>query len=269
LALAQSNQVVTEINVIDAQTHYEAVVGRFPENLIKPQPLDAQLPPTMEDAQHLAVDNHPVLKSAEEDLVARKAQDEVAKSAFLPIVDIEVDRAWKDDVSPYTGWREDLTAMVRLRLNLFKGWSDKARKQETFELINEAREIQNTTHRQVIESIRLSWMANKAVQDKIKHLNAYVQSASATAEAFTKQWSIGKRTMLDVLDTEAEVINAKKDLINTMYDGLYAQCRILNGMGGLVHALGLRLPGEEDAAVKGEEPKTSSQDGSVANDKKS
>jgi len=66
-----------------------------------------------------------------------------------------------------------------------------------------------------------------------------VQSTSATAEVFTKQWNIGKRTMLDVLDTEAEVVNAKKYLITAKYDGTYAQCRILNGTGILVHALGL------------------------------
>lgn len=249
LALAQSNVVVTEINLIDAQTNYQAVVGRFPEDLILPQPLDSSLPASLEEAQKIAVDNHPILQSAEADLEARRAQDKVAESSFMPVVDIEVDRNWKDDVEPYVGWREDMTAMLRVRFNIFQGWKDKARKAETAELLREAQGIKENTHRQVIESIRLSWMANKAVQDKLSYLNTYVESTTATAKAFSKQWSIGKRTMLDVLDTEAEVINAKKDLIATTYDGFYDQCRILNGMGNLVHALGLKWPGEDLAAA--------------------
>ena len=246
LALAESNVIVTGINLIDAQTNYQAVVGRFPEDLIAPASFASSLPESMEKAQALAVDNHPVLKSAIADLKARRAQDEVAKSPFRPVVDIELDRNWKDDVDPYTGWREDMTAMLRLRMNLFHGWRDKARKAETSELLQEAQAIEDNTYRQVVESIRLSWMANKAVQDKLGHLEDYVKATSATADAFTKQWSIGKRTMLDVLDTEAEVINAKKDLIKTKYDGLYAQCRVLNGTGNLVHALGLKWPDENN-----------------------
>lgn len=250
LALAQSNVVVTEINLLDAQTNYQAVVGRFPKDLVVPQSLEASLPVSLEEAQGIAVDNHPILKSAAADLKARRAQDEVAKSPFRPIVDIEVDRNWKDDVDPYLGWREDMSAMLRLRFNLFHGWRDKERKAETSELLMEAQAIEDNTYRMVVESIRLSWNANKAVQDKLGHIEDYVNATSATAEAFSKQWSIGKRTMLDVLDTEAEVINAKKDLIGTKYDGLYAQCRVLNGIGRLVHTLGLKWPGENVAQAK-------------------
>ncbi len=239
LALARSNAVVTSINVDDAKTAYQAVIGHYPEDLVKPQPFESHMPKSLEEAQQIAVDNHPILKSAQADLEARKAQDLVAESPFYPVVDLEIDRNWKDEVDDFYGWEEDLTAMIRLRFNLFAGGKDKARKEETGELIREAMEIKKQTHRQVVESIRLSWMANKAAMDKMGHLEKYVQSTSSTAEAFSKQWRIGKRTMFDVLDTEAEVINARKDLINTVYDGLYAQYRTLSGMGNLIQALGL------------------------------
>ena len=36
LALAESDVVVSEANVADAQTDYQFVVGRIPENLVKP-----------------------------------------------------------------------------------------------------------------------------------------------------------------------------------------------------------------------------------------
>lgn len=80
-------------------------------------------------------------------------------------------------------------------------------------------------------------MSYKAVLNSIEYFEKRVASTSDTAFAYTKQFNLGKRTLLDVLDTSAEVINAKKDLLNAHYDGLYAQFRILNGIGRLVASL--------------------------------
>jgi adhesin transport system outer membrane protein len=262
LALAKSNAVVTEINLLDAKTNYQAVVGHFPDKLTQPRSFAKYLPATVEEAQKLAVDAHPTLMSAQADLVARKAQDEVAKSAFWPVVDVEVDKRWRDEFDDRDYWEDDLAATLRVRFNLYHGGRDKARKMETTELLGEARQIRNQTHRQVVESIRLSWMANKAVQDKLKHLNDYIDATSATAEAFTKQWNIGKRTMLDVLDTKAEVVNARKDYIEAKYDGLYAEFRVLSGMGRLVHTLDLKWPDEQAEAEKQEKGSSEKDSGS-------
>ncbi len=58
--------------------------------------------------------------------------------------------------------------------------------------------------------------------------------------------------MFDVLDIEAELINAKIDLVNTYYDYVYSQYRILSNMGQLVHTLGLQWP--KDSMVEGDQP---------------
>ncbi len=248
-ALAKSNVVITEINVEDAKTNYQSVIGRLPEGLSRPAALSTHLPASMEEAQNKAVEKHPILKSAKADLEATKAQDATAKGAYYPVVDLEVDKHWDTNTDNSPGYQEDMQAMLRVRFNLFSGWKDKSRKAETAELMNEATAIKNNTHRDVVESIRLSWMSHDAAQRKVTLLSEYVESASATAEAYTKQWNLGKRTMLDVLDTEAEVINAKQDLINAQYDALYAQYRILSGMGSMVHTLKMEWPVETETVA--------------------
>lgn len=244
LALAESNVVVTEINLLDAKSNYLAVVGHMPEDLVNPESPNQDMPPSLDDAIQLAVDKHPTLKSANADLEARKAQDRVAKATFMPIVDIEVDQHWTENLSGYEGSRDELIAALRLRYNLFHGFTDKARKAETGELIHEAREIRNHTQRQVVESIRLSWMAYQSMLKRKPYLDMHVTSGSDTAKAYTQQFSIGKRTLLDVLNSEAELIDAKKDVVENDYDGHIAQYRVLNGMGEMVHALDLKLPEE-------------------------
>jgi adhesin transport system outer membrane protein len=236
--------VVTQTNLLDAMTNYQGVMGRLPGDLIKPEPPVDGMPASLEEAEKWAVDNHPTLKSAGADLDARHKQRDVANWTFMPIIDLELDQNWEDEVDQIDEEQQSTVAMVRLRYNLFNGLKDRGRKAETVQLVEEAREIKNNTHRQVIESIRLSWMAYQSVLDRIKYLEDHVQMTEATATAFSKQFDIGKRTLLDVLDTEAEAIDAKRDLINAGYDGLYSQYRILNGTGGLVHSFGLKYPEE-------------------------
>ncbi len=241
LSLAESDVVVAEANVADAQTDYLFVVGRPAIDLIIPYSVDAVMPVSMDEAQQLALSNYPILKSAQADVEAREAQRSVAKYNYYPKLDLSIDKKWEDDVD-VVGYAEELRATATARFNIFNGFYDKARVEETCYLIKEAREIQKNTHRQIVESIRLSWVAYQSAQNKIIYLKDYVQSTRATAEAFSKQWNIGKRTMFDVLDIDAELINAEIDLVNAKYDKIYAQYRILGGMGQLVQTLGLQWP---------------------------
>lgn len=244
LSLAESNVVVTGTNLLDAQTNFLSVIGRMPLNLQKPQLMDGMIPESLEDLERIATVEHPILRSAMADLEARNEQHTVAKSPFWPTIDIEVDQNWDEEVDGVEKRQQSTVGMVRLRYNLFNGFNDNARKVETRQLIEEAREIKNNTQRQVVESARLSWMAYQAVLDRRKYLEQHVLSSKATAASYTKQFDLGKRTLLDVLDSEAEVIGALRDMINVTYDGAYAQYRILSGYGGLVHAFGLEWPKE-------------------------
>lgn len=244
LLLAESNLILAKTNFLDAETNYQAVIGHMPQKLTMPESFDDLLPESKELASHQAVSAHPQLKSAKADLEARHAQDEVAKSPFMPTIDLEVDRIWTDDIGYTYDTRDNLIGMVRLRYNFFQGWNDTARKAETIELINEAREIRNHTQRQVVESIRLSWMAYQASKKRIEYQKLRVTATQNTAAAYTEQWNIGSTTLLDVLDSEAERIDAQQDYVNAIYDRHYSQYRILNGMGTLVHALHLEWPKE-------------------------
>lgn len=244
LGLARSNVIVAEQNLIDAQTNYQALVGRSPANLSMPASVVDLLPNSLSEAEQQSIENHPTLRSAIADLKARFKQDEVAKSTFWPTIDLEIDKIFEEETSYSYDEREDLRLFLRLRYNLFNGWKDKARKEETEELIREAIEIKNHTFRQVVESIRLSWQAFQSANRRVSYLKERLQFSSDTAKAYTKQWDINERTLLDVLDAEAERIDAARQLVTAEFDGLYSHYRLLNGMGKLVSSLGLNLPDE-------------------------
>jgi outer membrane protein, adhesin transport system len=253
LALAQSNLTVTQANLADAKTDYQALIGRMPGNLVIPEASNAVIPMSMEEAEQLAVKHHPTLKSAKADLEAREKQHETAKSAMYPKLDLAADYIWSKDVYPYPYRVEDFQIAAILRFNLFNGMKDKGRKDETLLLISEAKEIMNNTERQTVQSMRLSWEAYKTAKERLEYLAEYVRASGVTAEAFTKQWNIGRRTMFDVLDIQAESINAKSDFVKAKYEKLYVEYRVLSGMGRLVKALGLQWPAESYVEIAQED----------------
>ncbi len=247
LALASSNVVIAHTNYRDAITTFEAVVGRVPQGLSRPA--DAgMVPDTLEETVRIALAEHPQLHSAEADLAARREQFAVAKGFFYPVVDVELDRNWFENVDGLEGEEDEWLAMLRLRYNLYSGQAHSARKQETALLINEAEEIRNMTRRQVVESVKLSWRALEASEGRLAYLEQRAEKSRGTAQAYVKQWSIGRRTLLDVLDSEAEVLDARRELVDADFDGRRAHYRILNGMGRLVHSLGLDWPEESRVA---------------------
>jgi adhesin transport system outer membrane protein len=202
----------------------------------------------MDEAVSFAMENYPLVKSAKADLEAREFQYKTAKSDAYPKLDVTADYRWENDVDQ-EGYAEEFTAAAPVRFNIFNGGYDRARIAETLQQIKEAKEIYNSTERQTRQAIRLSREAYKAAIDRTAHLRQYVEAAAVTSDAFTKQWMVGRRTMFDVLDSQAEYINAKADLVGAVYDKSYSEYRVLSAMGNLVHSLGLQWPGESRVDV--------------------
>ena len=242
LALAKSGLVATNTNVDDAKTNYLAVIGHLPGDLTKPAPVGRYIPATIEEAEKQAVKDRPRVKSAQADLEAREFQYTVAKRVSYPKLDAMADYRWDTDVQEPDRRTEDFIVGITLSANLFNGFRDKARIEETSQLISEAKEILENTKRQTAQSVRLSWEAYMQASKRVAYLEEYANATGMTAEAFAKQWQIGRRTMFDLLDTQAEYINAKKDLVKAKYDKMYAEYRVLNGLGKLTKSLGVKYP---------------------------
>lgn len=88
----------------------------------------------------------------------------------------------------------------------------------------------------------LSWNAWQTLKSQKPAREQHVQSSEKARDADQQQFSLGQRTLLDLLDSENEVFRARTALVNTQYDELYAIYRILNSMGGLLQSLEVELP---------------------------
>ena len=253
LSLAQKN-VLSEIgNLKDAQTAYLRIVGRLPYELEPVSSPGDALPATFDQAVDSAIANHPILKSANSDIKSAIAQHATAKTAFLPRVDLELSATHNKDIDGIEEVNEDASAMVRLRYNLYNGGKDAARRKETAQLINQAKSIRDNTYRQAVESMRLSWIAHQTVQNQMAFFESHRDSSIKSNEAYQKQFNIGRRSLLDLLDSANEMFVAKSAYANAKYDELFSQFRILASAGALNNYLNVTLP-EETAILPEVQP---------------
>ncbi len=253
LALAEVNVLAAENNLIDAQASYQRITGMMPEGEFSMPKLEVSYPETREDAVKQALDNHPTLGVAAADTMAAMAQYEAARARWSPRVHLEVDRTWNNDIDGVDGINEDFVAMLRLRYNIYNGGADRARVRQTQHQIEEAKSIAMDTHRQVVQSVELSWNAKDILERQIPYLQQHVVASEQTRNSYQKQFNIGQRSLLDLLDTENEVFSAKNDLTNALYDHMISEYRLLNGMGQLLDTLQLVLPEPNLGNVKSEQ----------------
>lgn len=246
LALARANLTAAEANLDVAAINYKLVVGSMPGQLDRPAaPEPALLPKDANDAVSVAIANNRLLLSAKADVDAANAQHRTAKAALAPRLDLELGLQNNDTVTASDAPRDDNRyAMLRLRFTAFKGGADFARIDETRHQIFEAQEVLNRAERQLEQTVRLTWSAYKAAQERLPNLQKHADASLLTREAYTKQFALGQRTLLDLLDTENEYFTASVNHINGIYVELYSRFRVLADLHLLLDALGI-APREE------------------------
>jgi len=68
-----------------------------------------------------------------------------------------------------------------------------------------------------------------------------VTDSIKTREAYRDQYNLGKRTLLDLLNTETETVNAKQSLINAQHDMIFNEYRIFQSLGDLTYMVGVEI----------------------------
>ncbi|WP_411994435.1 TolC family outer membrane protein [Agarivorans sp. DSG3-1] len=243
VARATTNALSAKNNLLDAQTQFLRVVNTLPNDLVLPGADIALLPADLDAALAAALDVHPTLKAAQFDVAAANAQNTVAKASNYPEIAVELDGNWDRNQNGFDDTKDyELAAMLRLRYNLFNGGSDAAEIRRSAYDVNRAKAVGDDAYRQVTEGTRLAWNAWDVLVRQKSFLQQHVEASFQTVEAYKKQFNLGKRSLLDVLNTENELFEAQNEFIGADIDELRAKYRLLNATGLLLEALRVNRP---------------------------
>ncbi|QIR06867.1 TolC family outer membrane protein [Salinivibrio costicola] len=250
LARANANLMSARNNLADAQSRFTKMVGESPEALRLPMPDAELLPRTLEAMLDIALEQHPRIHAAQSDIAAANAARDGSRAAYLPTLNVEVAANWNENVGGEDGAgppdvgpeNNNVQAMLRMRYNLFNGGADRARERQTAYQTIEAREINEMTHRDVIEGATLAWNARTYLEQQRDFMRQHVEAATDTRDAYREEFRLNARTLLDVLDSQNELFEARREYLSKEADELYAQYRILNATGRLLASLRVDTP---------------------------
>tara|TARA_R110002072_G_scaffold13418_12_gene56291 strand:+ start:53911 stop:55176 length:1266 start_codon:yes stop_codon:yes gene_type:complete len=237
-AQSKGNVLLAERDARNGIAEFFRVVGENPSELSLPGQISG-LPSSLEEAIATAMLNNPGLLAAKSDLDAAVAAQKQARSAYQPRFDLEVGATRNDDTDGTIGNNDDETAVIRMTYNLYRGGADKARINETQAREFAARETVRSVQRGVAEDVTLVWNELEDILVRLEYLEAHVKSTEEVLTVYNEQLSLGKRTLLDLLDVQNELLRANIAYISGQYTATIARYRVLASTGRLLDAMGM------------------------------
>jgi adhesin transport system outer membrane protein len=244
VAAAQSALATAVGNLEDARALYLSVVGSPADVLEEAVPPEYALPESPEAAASEASTESPTVRIASADIDVAKAELQGSRSGYYPSLDLELGTSANDNIDGLKGSAIDAQALLVLRYNLFRGGGDIAREREAFQRINEARQALRQAQRTSEEEARVGYNALVTAQARLAALRDRVTAQAETRNTYAQQFNLGQRSLLDLLDAENELFNARSDLTTAEYTEMFAVYRVLAVIGRLLVTLDVDAPKE-------------------------
>jgi adhesin transport system outer membrane protein len=245
LALAQTNLMTESNNLNDVTQRYRRVVGEYPVAELEPvADVGAKLPASAGTVNFVdSLRTNPSLLSKQALVQAAQAGEKSAKGSRAPLVELRAG-VGRDRSQPDGIYRDMQTAHVQVLMtyNLYRGGADEARVRQTAAQAYAARDVADYTCRNVQQELSISWNNIMRLRQQMPFLQEHEQSTAKVRLAYQQQFQIGQRTLLDLLNTENELFDARRALLNAQYDLKKAEYQWLALSDKLLSTLGLTQP---------------------------
>jgi len=242
LAGAIAQRIEAEGTLQATRAAYEREIGMPPVNLEPPDAIGG-LPASREEALDMADEEQPQVRAAAWTARAAKEQVDATQSELWPSVDLEASyfRNWDSSATV----RESESAVVRLNATVPLYQSG-----VVYSQIREAKHTFGQRRQQVDEARRAAraqavqaWEALTTARAQIDSIVAQVEAAEVALEGVRREAQVGARTVLDVLDAEQELLDARVTLVEARRNERVAALTLLAAVGRLnARALGLAVP---------------------------
>jgi len=245
VALAQSNWMTETSNLLDVQQRFRRLTGQMPPEVMSP------VPPVLEKLPDDPKDFVPSLRANPEFLAkqaliqAARAGVDAAKGNFSPTLELRAstgrDRGQLDQSRHIQSSSVQLVASY----NLYRGGADSARLRQTAEQMYVARDVRDYTCRNIQQELSIAWNNVARLREQIPFLREHLIATQKVRDGYQQQFQIGQRSLMDLLDTETELFEAKRALTNAELDHLESQYRWLSLSNRLLTTLELTQPHQE------------------------
>ncbi len=225
-----------------ASIQFQTLAGVPIDSVSMPPDLSQNLPATLQEAEAAARANNPRVQESVADLSTAREVTRAARSELGPRVNLEGTARIGHDVDGFQGKTTDLQARVVMRWLVFNGATNinNVREQEARADEAHARVFEQT--RRAEEDARSAWSRLTNQTRLTSELETQSRVSDDLLLSYREQFNVGRRSLLDVLDSQNTRYNVQAQAETARLAKLYAQYRLLAATNRLIEALGVNMP---------------------------
>ena len=181
---------------------------------------------------------HPAIQLARANLDIAKLETEKAIAGHKPTVDFTLGYNSQRNlngsaVSTLNSQANIASAGITASLPLFAGFATQNRIRETTALEDKARTDLEGAQRQVAQATRTAYLGLQSGLGQVKAYEAAEASSQVALDANKLGYQVGVRINIDVLNSQSQLYQTKRDLAKARYDVLVGQLKLRQAAGVL------------------------------------
>jgi outer membrane protein len=216
-----------------AEADYLRLVGREPSRAIVAGIVLGKLPKSLSEAVSIAIrENALVVRALYQEQAARHGVAR-ERSELLPRVDLEGGYRRSYNESEDTNRSDTAELIGRLQVPLYRGGDQRARVRQAKHLhVGRLQDVE-AARRRASGDLRVAWADLKAAKIKMKLDRDRISFALSALKGVRDEERVGQRTLLDVLNAEEELFQARSSFEQNFRDMVVAHYQVLRAMGRL------------------------------------
>jgi TolC family type I secretion outer membrane protein len=247
-ARAIANLTERQAALAASEAAYREIVGQAPGELAMPETLAGPEFKSLDEALRIGQVESPLVKSAEQRVHVRQAELGMAWGGLAPRVDAVARYVKGMDRQSLPGQNDEAYAGVRASYAFPTGLGTIAQARSADLLLKGAQHKLEAAKRDVRESVRVAWVQREGVDATLPLAVEHWKRIGAVLDGFKTQYSLGRRTVLDLLIVQDEAYQAETRKIQLEFDRRLADYVIAGQAGTLVARF---VPPADTPAVPG------------------
>lgn len=254
LSLSYVNTLTQDNNYNDAANILHTLTGHYLDikTLQKPSINSSLLPRTLEEAMEDAIHKNVSVMVGQSEVESAKESVDLERSTYYPKVDAELNSRTYDNANDTGNIDKTAAAMVTLSYNLYNGGSDEARVKRSLSQTYNAMEHLRSLKRDVMEKMAIAYNAYTVFNRQKPFLDLYREANFDKTHFYHEEFDLGRRSLIDLLDSENEYSTARRKAIENEYDLLYSFFRVLAAKNELVSYFNIET--DKESGMKSTDP---------------
>ncbi|MBM3548399.1 MAG: TolC family outer membrane protein [Alphaproteobacteria bacterium] len=240
LSRSRADRILAEGNLTASRAQYERFVGKAPENLVEPA-AQVSLPRSSRDAASIAATDNPNVIAAQFEEAAQLQRIKEVQGELLPDLNLVGDVTRSLDASARNQTQDAFGVQAQVSMPLYEAGSVTSRVRQARETATQRRVEIEDARRQAATDGTTAFEALETSQASLTSLEREIRAASIALEGVQQEANVGSRTVLDVLDSEQELLDAQVRQVTAKRDRLIATYQVLAATGRL-NAKDLAVP---------------------------